>query len=128
MVFSTRDMARLGHLMLHEGTWNKKQVIPKRWTRKISSVITPNSEMNPASIRGAGFGYGYLWWIFDGPHASGNWECAYTGIGYGGQAITVIPKRNMVVAHKTNFVRNGNKFVGNGQYLAILEKIMAARI
>lgn len=127
MVFSTRDMARLGHLMLHEGTWNKKQVVPKRWTRKISSVITPNSEMNPASIRDGRFGYGYLWWIFDGPQASGNWEGAYFGFGYGGQAITVIPKLKMVVAHKTNFGRNGNKFVGNGQYLRILEKIMDAK-
>ena len=127
MVFSTRDMARLGHLMLHEGTWNSKQVVSIRWTRKISSVIAPNSEMNPASIRDGRFGYGYLWWTFDGPHASGNWEGAYTGLGYGGQAINVIPKLKMVVAHKTNFGRNENKFIGQRQYLGILEKIMDAR-
>jgi CubicO group peptidase (beta-lactamase class C family) len=127
MVFSTRDMARFGHLMLHKGKWDGEQVIPKDWIEKITSVITPYDEMNPDNLRGGKFGYGYLWWIFDGPEAKGPYEGAYTGMGYGGQYITVIPKLNMVVAHKTNLEDNNNKSVSRRQYLKILELIISAR-
>lgn len=47
-------------------------------------------------------GYGYMWWIFDGPRVTGALKGAYTGIGAVGQWITVIPAQNIVVAHKTN--------------------------
>lgn len=127
MTFSTRDMARFGHLMLHKGNWNGKQVIPEDWAEKITSVVTPYDEMNPENLRGGKFGYGYLWWLFDGPEAKGVYEGAYSGMGYGGQYITVIPKLNMVVAHKTNFGDNGNKFVKRSQYLKIVEMVIDAK-
>ncbi|MCL4368927.1 MAG: serine hydrolase, partial [Actinobacteria bacterium] len=44
---STRDMARIGYLMLHEGNWNGTQVISRDWARRIVSVVTPVQQMNP---------------------------------------------------------------------------------
>lgn len=41
MHFSTRDMARLGYLMLREGNWNGRQLVPADWTRKTTSLVTP---------------------------------------------------------------------------------------
>jgi CubicO group peptidase (beta-lactamase class C family) len=98
---STRDMARIGQLMLHEGNWNGNQIIPEEWAREIVSVVTPLEEMNPARLRDGYFGYGYMWWVWDGPEAEGPFEGAYTARGAIGQYITVLPKLGMVIAHKT---------------------------
>ena len=98
---STRDMARIGHLMLNEGEWNGAQLIPREWARRIVSVVTPLDEMNPPRRRDGYFGYGYMWWIFDGPRAVGPFEGAYTGRGAVGQWITVFPVLDLVIAHKT---------------------------
>ncbi len=104
MHFSTRDMARIGLLMLNEGNWRGEQVISRDWARKIVSVVTPLEEMNPASRRDGYFGYGYMWWVWDGPRAVGPFEGAYTARGAMGQWITVFPALDLVIAHKTNSV------------------------
>ena len=101
---STRDMARVGHLMLTEGAWDGEQVISRGWARRIISVVTPLEEMNPPGRRDGYFGYGYMWWIFDGPRAIGPFEGAYTGRGAVGQWISVFPELDLVIAHKTNSV------------------------
>lgn len=99
---STRDMARIGYLMLHEGNWNGRQVISRDWSRRIVSVVTPVHEMNPVRRRDGYFGYGYMWWIWDGPKAVGPFKGAYSAVGAVGQWITVFPALQMVVAHKTH--------------------------
>lgn len=104
MHFSTRDMARLGYLMLNEGNWNGKQIISRDWARRIVSVVTPLEEMNPVSRRDGYFGYGYMWWVWDGPRAVGPFQGAYTARGAIGQWITVFPGLDLVIAHKTNSV------------------------
>jgi CubicO group peptidase (beta-lactamase class C family) len=101
---STRDMARIGHLMLNEGSWDGRQVISQDWARRIVSVVTPLEEMNPVRRRDGYFGYGYMWWVWDGPRAVGPFEGAYTGRGAVGQWITVLPALDLVIAHKTNSV------------------------
>ena len=61
---STRDMARIAYLMLHEGNWNGTQVISKDWVKTTTSTFTPRTEMNPKSRHEKEFDYGYLWWVF----------------------------------------------------------------
>lgn len=102
MHFSTRDMARLGYLMLNEGNWDGKQLISRDWARRIVSVVTPLEEMNPVERRGGYFGYGYMWWVWDGPRAVGPFQGAYTARGAIGQWISVFPAIDLVIAHKTN--------------------------
>ncbi len=104
MWISTRDMARIGYLMLREGRWANKQILSRDWVRRISSVVTPLGEMNPIRRRDGYFGYGYMWWVFDGPRAVGPFEGAYTARGAVGQWITVMPAGDLVIAHKTNSV------------------------
>ena len=98
---STRDMARIGHLMLNEGAWDGEQVISSEWARRIVSVVTPLEEMNPPRRRDGYFGYGYMWWVFDGPRVGGPFAGAYTGRGAVGQWISVFPALDLVIAHKT---------------------------
>ena len=125
MNFSTRDMARIGYVMLRNGGWNGKQVIPREWAKRISTTVTPVTEMNPPGLRKGPFGYGYLWWTWDGPWSTGAFEGAYTGRGAVGQYITVLPKLDMVVAHKT--VPGNGRGVGERAYQELLQLLVGAR-
>lgn len=106
MWYSTRDMARIGLLMLRGGEWNGKPVVSRDWVRRITSLVTPLNEMNPPGYRALGtglrWGYGYMWWVWDAPNSPGPFKGAFTGMGAGGQYITVLPELDMVVAHKTD--------------------------
>ena len=104
MWLSTRDMARVGLLMLNEGSWNGQQVISQGWAREIVRPVTPLHEMNPLRRRDGYLGYGYMWWVWDGPRATGPFEGAYTARGAVGQWISVFPAVDLVVAVKTHSV------------------------
>src|SRR5262245_3812005 len=99
---STRDMARFGYLMLNDGNWTGRQIVSRDWARRITTVVTPVTEMNPVRRRDGYFGYGYMWWIWDGPKAIGPFKGAYSAVGAVGQWITVFPSLQLVVAHKTH--------------------------
>lgn len=120
MWLSTRDMARLGYLMLRHGRWRDRQLIPEDWVSHITSVVTPRTELHPAYLQGLPFGYGYMWWIWDSPAATGPFEGAYTAWGAYGQYITVLPQLDMVVAHKTVPI---NREVTIGDYLRLLDRL-----
>jgi CubicO group peptidase (beta-lactamase class C family) len=106
-LLSTRDMARLGYLMLRQGRWNGREVISKSWVERSTRLVTPASEVMRTSPFITGLGYGYLWWVFDRASFKGTafdgtaLDGAYTASGAYGQYITVIPRLDMVVAHKT---------------------------
>jgi CubicO group peptidase (beta-lactamase class C family) len=90
--------------------------------RESTRAHTPVTEMNPPRRREGPFGYGYLWWVWDGPHASGPFTGAYTGLGAVGQQITVLPALDMVVVHKT---RPGQGWsVSRTQYLEVLSLLV----
>ena len=125
MHLSTRDMARVGLLMLHEGNWNGKQIIPAGWAKEIVRPVTPLQEMNPVRRRDGYFGYGYMWWVWDGPKAVGPFEGAYTARGAVGQWITVFPAVDLVVAVKTNSVYG--RTTSWASYERMLEILFEAR-
>jgi CubicO group peptidase (beta-lactamase class C family) len=135
---STRDMARVGLLMLRDGNWNGQQVVSRDWVRRISSLVTPLNEMNPPYQRSLGtgirWGYGYLWWVWDAPSSPGPFEGAFTGRGAGGQFITVLPALDLVVAHKTDTQQPSphgpagrRRAVSGTEYDATLRLLIAAR-
>jgi CubicO group peptidase (beta-lactamase class C family) len=125
MSLSTRDMARIGYLMLREGSWAGRQIVPRGWVRESTRAVTPVTEMNPPRRREGPFGYGYLWWVWDGPHATGAYKGAYTGLGAVGQQIAVLPALDLVVAHKT---RPGQgRSVSHREFLEVLDMLVRAR-
>jgi CubicO group peptidase (beta-lactamase class C family) len=138
MYLSVRDMNRIGLLMLRGGKWGDRQLVSQPWIQKISSLITPMNEMNPPGYRSLGtgnrWGYGCMWWVWDAPNSPGPFEGAFTGIGAVGQWITVLPRLDMVVTHKTDPVqvsphRGGKqtRSVSGSEYDAILRLLIAAR-
>jgi CubicO group peptidase (beta-lactamase class C family) len=124
--FSTRDMARLGYLMLRNGRWKKQQILPQDWIKRSTSVVTSYSES--AQFRKSPppkFGYAYLWWVWDKPFDTGGYEGAYTAWGAFGQYITVLPKLDVVIAHKTKSAYQRQTPITT--YQKILDLIVAAK-
>ncbi len=107
MWFSTRDMARIGLLMLNRGKWNKKQVISEEWVNEMLTLRTTSEEMieNVPILKDllSHYGYGYMWWLFENP-TDERFKNAYSALGALGQSISVFPEIDVVIAYKTNSV------------------------
>jgi CubicO group peptidase (beta-lactamase class C family)/uncharacterized membrane protein len=105
MHLSNRDMAKIGQLMLQEGKCNCKQLIAKDWIKKITTTVTPTDTIAKRYYRDASnpvhSSYGYMWWLYDRFYDNPDFEGAYSARGAFGQYITVIPKRDVVIVHKT---------------------------
>ena len=136
MSLSTRDMARLGLLMLDKGRWDGKQLIPAEWVNTITSTVTPNRDIHPDSLRNgfdpARWGYGYLWWVWDYPAPlnarEGDYDDffqgAYSAMGTGGNYITVLPAFSIVVVNQVDRDKNPQAFVTPSSYMAMLSMIL----
>jgi CubicO group peptidase (beta-lactamase class C family) len=135
MYLSTRDMARLGLLMLDYGMWNGKQVMSGDWVRYMTTLVTPFREMHPTGFQKAGeperWGYGLLWWVWDQPGFVGGvytgfMQGAYSAMGTGGTFITVLPAKDMVVVHQVDIDKDYRASVSPSSYIAILSMIANA--
>ena len=78
------DYARMGQFALEGG----KGTVPDGWFAKAGSPLVDFGADAP------GFGYGYQWWTYPG---------SYGAQGIFGQAITIVPDSNLVVAVVSNW-------------------------
>ncbi|MDR3713162.1 MAG: serine hydrolase [Puia sp.] len=104
MWFSTRDMARIGQLMLNKGEWGGRQIIDEDWIREMLTPRTSFTEINDhiPDYRNTGydFGYGYMWWLWQ--HTDDDrFKGAYSALGNMGQCISVFPAIDAVIVYKT---------------------------
>ena len=83
--------------MLRGGKWAGAQVVPHQWVSRITKVFTPVYDMNPSRMRRGSFGYGFMWWVFDGPKTPKKMRGAYTAMGAFGQFLTVIPALDLAL-------------------------------
>jgi len=136
MRLSTRDLARLGMLMLRQGRWREAQVLPAEWVRMSTKLVTPFARVNPTGLSVGGqpdrWGYGVMWWVweeatFPGGSSIGPLQGAYTAMGAGGQYVTVLPAEDMVVVHTTDIDANGRADVPSMAYDAILAMAIMSR-
>jgi CubicO group peptidase (beta-lactamase class C family) len=67
-----------------------------------------------------------MWWVWDGPKATGAYEGAYTARGAIGQYITVLPALGMVISHKTN--AKYSRSTSWGSYERLIELIVDAKL
>ncbi|HDX9658413.1 TPA: serine hydrolase [Bacillus toyonensis] len=86
---TARDMARFGQLLLNNGEYNGKQIIPSSITESVENV----QEGELAIGNGASISYHNQWWI---PH---NEQGAFEVLGSYGQTLYIDPKANMVIVH-----------------------------
>jgi CubicO group peptidase (beta-lactamase class C family) len=79
-----RDLARIGELVLAEGAWDGRQVVPADW---IGTMLEPRLSTD------WGAGYGYQWYL-----ESVAGHRIFAGAGNGGQRLFVLPESDTVVA------------------------------
>ena len=65
-------------------------------------------------------------WVFDSPTLPPENEGAYTGLGAVGQQILVMPKLDLVVAHKTDPADQKGS-VSHSQFLDMVARLVRAR-
>jgi CubicO group peptidase (beta-lactamase class C family) len=84
---SGRDFARLGYLLLHDGNWQGKQIVPKSW---LDLATKSSQSLNPS--------YGYTFWVnTDGKLWPGVPMDAFAFMGYATNRCYVVPSLDLVV-------------------------------
>ena len=102
---STRDMARVGEVMLRKGKWKGLHVVPKSWVEESTRMVSRFTQ---------GGGYGYMWWIEKENQKPAVYKGAFSARGLNAQRITVIPELDMVIAHQTSSV--GGRQMKSAEY------------
>lgn len=115
---TARDMARFGQLLLNNGDYNGKQILPSSITESIKNVKKGELAISP----GASISYHNQWWI---PH---NEQGAFEVLGSYGQTLYIDPKANMVIVHFSSNATPSNEIhsVYSNMYIDIahhLEKL-----
>ena len=98
------DYGRFGQFVLEGGDG----VVPREWFARATAPSVP-FENAP------GFGYGYQWWTYPG---------AFGAQGIFGQAITVVPEKNLVVAVVSNWP-TATSSANRNAFRALVERIAA---
>ena len=89
----SRDLLKLGQLLLDGGRWNGSQVLPETW---VTAMTSPHASVDPQ--RGD---YGYLTWL-PTYTVAGRPLKAFAMAGTGGNKVVVVPALNAVVVVTTN--------------------------
>ena len=115
-------MAKIGQLVLNDGRWGDRQLIPKAWIRESTRAHLAESEF---------FDYGYHWWHhsknntpwWDNPGAGSNKEHEIIiALGFGGQYIMVIRDLNMVVVCTSSDYADGH--MARSKIPLVIEKLI----
>ena len=80
-----RDMAKIGYLYLHSGTWQDQQLLPPQWSYKVFHPIVDMGMGDKPTFR-----YANGWWSI--PERN-----VYMAVGFHRQLIMVLPKQDLVV-------------------------------
>ena len=83
---SARDLAKIGKLVLQNGRFNGRRVVPAAWLAQ---------SFAPRSTTRSGLRYGYLWWL--APESMGAAPSWVAGFGNGGQRLTVQAEYKLIV-------------------------------
>ncbi|NQU85412.1 MAG: serine hydrolase [Mariniphaga sp.] len=118
-----RNMAKIGLLVLNNGKWQDKQIIPEEWIYESTIPHTSESDY---------FDYGYQWWLRS-KNTKQWWNETETtdefdmivALGWGGQRIIIVKELNLVV------VTTGSNYENNMEpstFPMVIEKIIPAII
>ncbi len=93
----TEDLAKFGQLLLQEGMWNKKQLIPGTWVKEATSFKIESyepSNKSPKELNDWAQGYAYQMW------RGRNNTVRVDGMG--GQFVVLIPEKDAIVVFTAN--------------------------
>lgn len=85
----SRDLAKIGQLVLNGGNWHGRQIVSERWVKESTAA-----HIGPPDLT---YFYGYQWWLGRSllvGEREVQWICA---MGLGGQRIFAVPALDLVV-------------------------------
>jgi CubicO group peptidase (beta-lactamase class C family) len=85
-----RDWARLARLLVHDGAWDGKPIIPAQWMIEATTLRPQDGYLAPGKAY-PGFGYGYLLWLLPGNRRQ------FALFGDWGQRIVVDPASKLIL-------------------------------
>jgi CubicO group peptidase (beta-lactamase class C family) len=86
LYLSSRDLAKLGYLVLENGMWEGKQIVPAEW---IKDSVAPHVGVGEGDWK-----YGYQWWLV--PYDKPSGKLAWAAHGFGGQQLIIVPEYELV--------------------------------
>ncbi len=103
LFLAPRDMIKLGQVVLDQGQWRNRQIVPAKW---ITAATGEYFHFHPR-YWGEMDGYGYLFW-----HrtlvSNGKTFQAIVALGYSGQYVVIIPSLHAVIAITSWFPEDKN--------------------
>ncbi|MCD7900303.1 MAG: hypothetical protein LUH22_10660 [Bacteroides sp.] len=86
-------MAKIGLFLLQKGRWEDKQLLPEAWVEEVCSYKVPTAALSATKeeIEKDDWAQGYCYHIWRSRH-----NC-FSGYGYMGQLIVVMPDKEAVV-------------------------------
>ncbi|WP_312155888.1 serine hydrolase [Pseudomonas sp.] len=119
LYLSARDLGRIGLLMLREGRWQDRQLLPVDWVAFNRALFA-----HAQAIEGEANPGGHWWLNRPLPGHPPPWPDApqdvYAALGHWGQALYVLLSQKLVV------VRYGDDRDGSYSHNALLERVLAA--
>ena len=87
LYLSSRDFAKIGLLYLQNGQWDNVQILDKDW---VTATMSPDTEISESRRK-----FGFQWWLV--PYTGGEENWIYSGSGYGGQFLLIVPEYSLVM-------------------------------
>lgn len=114
---TTRELAKLGYLYLHQGMWDGQQIIPAEYVE---------ASLRSYSTTSRGSEYGYSWYII--PFRG---QPSFWGIGFGGQLLACFPNLDLIfamTAHPAEDRPPAHVTIMNEAFGPLLEKIVKRQV
>jgi len=84
------DLLRIGQMVLGNGAWQGKQIVPADWLKRSTEPAVPLDWPGK---------YGWHWYLVDFPVGTpSRAEPTIAAIGWGGQRLFILPRLELVVA------------------------------
>lgn len=114
LYMTARELARIGQLMLDDGRWQGRQLLPADWV-KFTRTPFAKAAAEPGEAMPGG-----QWWLNNTlawPDAPGD---TFAALGHWGQGLYVLPKQKLVI------VRYADDRDGSFQHNTLLRQVLAA--
>jgi CubicO group peptidase (beta-lactamase class C family) len=111
------DLARFGLLILQDGVWNERRILPADW---VAQSMQPATRVPDWEGR-----YGFQWWLlpYDGEQA----RYAYAALGYGGQLLLIVPEYALIAVFTGWNIYDVPSLDGEFALQRVLEAVRAGR-
>jgi CubicO group peptidase (beta-lactamase class C family) len=90
---TSRDLARIGQLVLDRGDWKGHSVVSRRWLDSATAIVV---EARP------GMGYGFGWWTYEVP-VHGRKLKLVMALGIHSQALLLLPEERLLMVFTSDY-------------------------